>query len=283
MPHYKENELLQHLRDCKNKHGKVNTNILNNDDEFPSGPTYGYRFDSFAKALEEADLHDEASKARRRTKKTPYSKNEVIEYLKEISEDGLITNRMIVSSDGPTVNTILRKFSIDSINKIENYTDEIYVTTERERKVEDKRTVTENLKRVAKENNKVTKNILNKEENYPSIDDINYHYGSLEEAADELGIDIHGCTSLKSIEPVFNSIYIYVVDDDGLVINYTSDITNKLSELSQESVSVERIVRVKENVMKEVAEIEDSLSNYEKTVENKIESRKSVEGKSKST
>lgn len=268
MPHYSENELLQSLRECKKKYGEVNTRILNEDDDFPTGPTYGYRFDSFSDALEKAGLNYEASKARRRTKKTPYTEDEIISHIKDISEDGLITNRMIVTSDGPSVNTVLRVLSIDNINEIEDCVSDISVTAEWERHVEDKSTVRNKLLTAAEENGKITKSILDRDDRYPSIDDINYHYGSLEGAANELGINIHRYEPIKSIESALNSVYIYVVErNDTFIVNYTTNITENLPRLSEEFDGIERIVRVKDNTIEEMESIVDELSKYGYNVE----------------
>jgi len=263
MPHYSESELLQSLRECKKKHGEVNTRILNEDNDFPTGPTYGYRFESFSDALQKAGLDDEASKARRRTKKNPYTEEDIISYIKNISEDGIITNRMIVVSDGPSVNTVLRVLSINSIDDIEDYVPDISVTTERKRCVEDKSTVHNKLLKVAEENSTVTKSILEENDKYPSIDDVNYHYGNLESAANKLDINIHRYESIKSIESSLNSVYIYVVErNNTFTVSYTENITDKLPKLSKEFDSIERIVRVKDNAIEEIDSIAEELSEY---------------------
>lgn len=49
-------ELLAELKECYEKHGKVNRKIFNQDGEFSSGKTIYNKFGSFSEALEEADL-----------------------------------------------------------------------------------------------------------------------------------------------------------------------------------------------------------------------------------
>lgn len=51
-----EEELLSELRECYEKHGKINRKIFNEDDEFSSGKTVYNHFGGFSQALEEAEL-----------------------------------------------------------------------------------------------------------------------------------------------------------------------------------------------------------------------------------
>jgi len=265
MPHYSDDELLSSLVDCYNKHGKVTTTILNNDDEYPSGATYGYRFETLSEALERAELSDEASIARNRSKRTRggYERDEIVSFVKDIAEDGLVTSKMISSSDGPSVPTIENNLDINRIKDIGDVISSVSFTTEAKMSISEKNSVDEGLKKANEENQYITFDILDNNEGYPTSREVKYYYNTLSNAAKKLSLDIH-----SKKEDVFsdylNGKYVYVIKSSNgeYSVGSFSNVSYKRQLLSEEDfhsiillANVENsAVDVEELVLEQVSE-----------------------------
>lgn len=116
MVDYSNEYLIEALQECKDKHGKITTQVLNNDNSLPSGPTYSYRFDSLADAARRAGLDDEADRMQtNRKRRIGYSDDEIKSFIKSISYDGLVTPKIIDQADGPSTTTISNHLGSDTI------------------------------------------------------------------------------------------------------------------------------------------------------------------------
>ena len=188
MPQYSDDELLDHLVDCYNEHGKVTTQILNDDDRYPSGPTYGNRFESLAAALGEAGLSDEAATARNRQRNV-YSKKDILLFVEDVSESGELTRRMIETADGPTVQTVLNNLDISSFDAIDSVVHAVTCVKERNRTIASKDLVDNGLLKADQENESITEKLLNENSEYPNVNEVDHYYGDLPTACRELGID----------------------------------------------------------------------------------------------
>lgn len=209
---YSDDQLLQALRDCKQKHGEVTTTLLTKDDSLPSGPTYGYRFESLANALEKAGLTDEAKKARNRSdrKRGSWTKDKVIDTVQSISEDGKVTVKMLQSNDGPSRQTIVNNLDIDSIDELKEVAG-VEFTTERMMSISSKDDVKNGLLLADSDNDYVTHSLLDDDNEYPSMREVRYHYNTLTNTAEELGLDT-GTRKRREISDFVDGSYIYIVE-----------------------------------------------------------------------
>lgn len=205
MVKYTNDQLLESLRECYNKHGEITNQILNKDDELPSGPTYSYRFDSLHKAAERAGLDEAASNVKKNEKiRNGYTKNEIVSHIKKISTDGRVTPTMIRSSDGPSPTATKNCFDVRSIFNIDVDGVDIVSSLEKPSKNELKEVV----KSIDKKNEYVTRDDIRQE---CKISYVKEYYGSVSNMFDELGVTTY--VDYRNSSNIFNGeMYLYCTE-----------------------------------------------------------------------
>lgn len=276
MPHYSDDELLDKLRECKSKHGKVNHIELNEDDSMPSGPTYNYRFGSLSEALEEAGLHDESKTSRTREGKrtSKYTTTEISEYLNEISENGNISRKMVRRTDGPSHQTICRHANDSTLKGFVESNTSLDFVEEYEREIRDKVTVANELKTTNDDNEYISISLISSVDYYPSMNEIVHHFGSLDNAADELGLDLYTRIKTKRND-AFSEHYVYVLSvkhngDQKFYVGESSKIFNRITHhISSDQFEVEYVERIisvpKENAKEREREMSLDIARKYKT------------------
>ena len=244
MPYYSEDDLLDALKECKQKHGRVSITEINQDDDLPSGPTYTYRFDSLADALEEAGLQEEASMARNRARgKKSKPDEELLSVLEDVSKDGTITRKDIRVESDVSPATFRNRFG-----SLESAAEEIglELVSSLDRKVRSKNVVVDELESW---DNPISYNALKTENGLPSRDEVKYHFDGLKDAAESLDLQLHNYSARSSIESVFDKHYVYVVsfDKDDERCYYVGETFSLLNRLGShrsdyDNASVEKIV-----------------------------------------
>lgn len=102
---YSDDDYLQALRDCQEKHGKVTQAVFNEDDEFPSAAAVRRRFDQWSTAKEKASVTTGPTRK--------YTDEELLNILRELAEeiDGTISaNKLAATEDTPSPETFQRRF-----------------------------------------------------------------------------------------------------------------------------------------------------------------------------
>lgn len=251
MPQYSNDDLLDSLRECKSKHGEISHTVLNDDDNMPSGPTYSYRFGSLSAALDKAGLNNEAKSSRNREGKrtTKYTINEIITHLNDMSEDGEISRKMVVQSDGPTYQTICRHSDDSTLKSFVESNTGLDFVDEYKREIRDRDTIEEELKEADKQNRYLSISLLQSVSDYPSMDEVVYHFESLDSAGDKLGLTVYG-SALDKYKDIFSEHYLYVLvvrqdGEDKFYVGETSNLHNRLSShMSSDRFDIQRIDKV---------------------------------------
>lgn len=241
---YTEQELLDALRECKQKHGEVSYSLLNNDDSLPTGPLYDYRFDSLPSALRKAGLDSEARKAEERSKSSRggYSKTELLDKLQDVEEEFGYVNTTVLGGEYPSISPYNSKFG-----SLKEACRKAGVRYGKPKNIKERQQIVEELK----EKDKKLDRPVSYEDISVSKSRIKSLFGSISSAREELGLESYR-NRLK-----FEGEYLYVIKfhKDGELAFYvgkSQNIENRLSEhfreninseeVSGENLSVERIV-----------------------------------------
>lgn len=95
---YTDEELLQQLRDCKDKHGKASPNVFDTDEDFASSSTVMRHFESWLDAKEAAGVTEDLSGETGR--KREYTNEQIISDLETCYErNGKVTTETLRSED----------------------------------------------------------------------------------------------------------------------------------------------------------------------------------------
>jgi transposase len=102
---YSDENLLQMLRWCKEKHGKCTQDVFNDDEMFPSASVVRRRFGKWQQAKAEAGLDS--------TRSDRYTEEELIEILQDVADEvdgSLSANMFSAHDDVPAPETYQRRF-----------------------------------------------------------------------------------------------------------------------------------------------------------------------------
>jgi hypothetical protein len=185
MVHYSDKYLLEQLRECKKRHGKITTQILNSDDDLPSGPTYGYRFESLKEAVKKAGLDEEYKLMTEGRGRNSPDKEFVEQRLKEIAVNGEVCPSIIEEDQEITTSNIL---SIIKNNTLTGKTvNGIDIVSTHKFTAPSKDETDDIITKVREENDFVTKSKVYDTE--LTKKKLLYHYDSFEEAMKENDIE----------------------------------------------------------------------------------------------
>lgn len=267
MVKYKDEELLELLEKCEEEFGKVSSSILNDtNNEYPTQPTYQYRFGSLSEAMEEAGLEYEKKSDNR------YSKKEIRERTKEyFSNNGSIYLKDFASADTdlPTPSAMYKKYDgIEELFADAGIYDEVMESRRadrRERKSpsrnekyteDDKDYLIDHLHTVNSKFGKVTTQTLQKADG-PSKGIYNKIFGSIYEARSEAGITKEYTENFRQTigelpqnydESADSHIYVIVLHaDSGETFYYVGKSTNIEKRLGAHTSGESKIRHRKEN------------------------------------
>lgn len=240
MVQYSNERLLEALRECKQRHGKIDTQTLNSDDSLPSGPTYAYRFESLADAAERAGLQDEAKQLRTNQKlRTGYTDDEIVDFVKRIADDGVITPTMISESDGPSSTAVSDYLDVNSL--VGESVGDVDIISHTEYKRPDKEVVDEQLQKLSDET-VVTYSTIR--QTGISISDVKNYYDSIVEARDSLGLEHPKNDNKLTIETPYEYVYVIERGEEMYVGKSIEPIERIRKHAIENEVSLERIVAV---------------------------------------
>lgn len=253
---YSKEELLNSLKKCKQKHGKVDYATLNNDSELPTGPTYDYRFDGgLQEALKEAGLSGEAKKAEERSKRSRggYTREELINELEKIESDNGTVKSTMLGGEHPSARAYASEFGGWKKACKENN-----INHGKEKRL-DEQEVERILKEIDKKSEKWVKYEDIKEDDRIDKNDIIRNFSSLSNAREVLSLT-------KPNKIPFNGHYVYVLSftkdkEECYYVGETSKVRERIrkhvtrssnKELRNASnITVEKIIKVKEEKVKE--------------------------------
>lgn len=244
MVKYSNEQLLESLVECKEKYGRITTQLLNRDDEFPSGPTYSYRFQSLSDAAKKAGLEQEAKKLKENSlTREGYSDSEIVSYINEIEKNGLVTPKIINENNGPSSGVIANYLGKTSI--IGEEIDGIKIISSREYKQPSKETVSLALKEIAEEKGTVKNAHIRDSE--ISLSNVRHHYDSIRNAREELEIS-HTNQNTNKIKFPFDYIYVIWKNEEIYVGKSKNPLERIKSHMSKDNnIKLDRILKVPED------------------------------------
>lgn len=245
MVQYSNERLLEALRECKQKHGKITTQALNNDDDLPSGPIYSYRFNSFSDAAKRAGLDEEAKRIQKNKKKRiGYSDKEIKEFLHSISDsDNTVSTKMIRQGDGPSEATIRNHINADSL--VGESVDGVEIVSQREYNKPDKEQVDSELQRIAADKDTVTVKDLHSSD--ISRSNLYTYYDSIQDARESLDISHPNKKGLSSIEQPHKYVYVIRIDDEIYVGKSETPLQRIQQHNKNGRIALEKIIKVPED------------------------------------
>ena len=242
MVQYKDQELLDALAKCKEKYGKITTQLLNNDDDFPSGATYSYRFESLADAAREAGLDDETKTLEQNIKqRTGYTKEEIIESVEEGAEDRKISPT-VINDETDVSASVVREIIGGSI--VGKKIGDIDIVSHKEFKYNTREEILSIANNIVESYGYLKKTELHRRVTPANI---RKNFNSVKELADEVGAETYAEFRSQDDEELFKTKYVYVLSvEDGFYVGKSVDPINRIHSHETSVEEVERIRRVPE-------------------------------------
>lgn len=262
MVHYSDEYLLEQLRECKDRHGKISTQVLNKDDDLPSGPTYGYRFESLKEAVKKAGLDEEYKLMSEGRGRNQPDEEIVKERVKEIAVDGEVCPSVIEEDQEITTSNVLS--IVESSTLVGETITGIDIVSTHKFTAPSKDEIDDIITKVDEKNDTFTKSKVYDTE--LTEKKLLYHYDSFEEAVEENDVEYNADYNHGIIRKTVENInqphdYVYTIRKNGeLYVGKSVKPIKRIYQHSQESkneITLEQIERVPE---------ERNVDDYEREV-----------------
>lgn len=185
---YSDTDILDMLKDCKDRHGKCTPALFREHDEYCSVSLILSRFGSWSEAKKEAGIDEDLSNETGRSQQ--YTDTQILKHLKELERrEGKVTTQALLEHDdlvGPTA--VVERFGswmeakkqagIDTDGRSRNSRPQQFTDEE----------MKEELRRCKKKHGKVTQDIIDSDDEFASSGAFRKRFGSWSEAKEVAGL-----------------------------------------------------------------------------------------------
>jgi hypothetical protein len=187
---YSDEDMLEMIQDCKDKHGESSPKTFNKDDEFCSVSAVMRRFGGWSNAKEEANVEDEYDGNGGRHKQ--YTDSQLLSHLREAKRrNGKVTPEVLHGeSDLCAPSVIIERFgSWSSAKQDAGLTEDRRTFNRRPQKYSDE-DYKELLRECEEKYGKVTQRLFSQDDDFPSTGAVRKRFGSWSDAKKAAGVDM---------------------------------------------------------------------------------------------